>query len=465
MKILLINPPSSRFVYKDTNVKVGTPSHPLLTFGIIARTLLDDGHSVKILDLDLYEDNMGKILIDELDAFKPDYAGVTATTPVYPQMLEVLKVLRRHNPDITTVAGGVHITTFPKEALETNLVDIAVIGEGDFTFREILRNNDLASVKGIAYKKDGAALLTAPGELIKDLDGLPLPAWELYSLNKYKGSDLVERKSPCGLLETSRGCVFNCIYCNKSIFGSRYRVKSIERVIEEIKYMLKAGFKQIHIIDDGFSTNIERAKKICDRIVQEGLKFPWTLFNGVRVDRVDEELFVKLKCAGCWLAAFGIETGSQRLLDTVDKGVKLEQIRRAVSWAKKANIETFGFFMMGLPGETEETLQQTIDFAASLGLDLAKFDYTIPYPGTVLYNRLKDGGHIKADTWTKYICHGSPSEIYTHPDLAWEVIEKYYKKSYKSFYLRPKFILNRVVKSLLNGRILSDFKYFIQTKW
>lgn len=464
-RVLLVNPPYSQATYEQVDRKAGLLQNPVLGLAMVAAPLLDDGHDVRIADVEL-EDDPHECLVQTLKDFQPDYVGVTGTTPMAAEMGRIAEMAKEICPDAVTVAGGVHATTFPREMLERTVFDIAVIGEGDFTLRDILRGGDLGEVAGIAFRKSGEIVTTEARPLLDDLDQLPMPAWQLYDIQRYvHTSKLVERESPTGLLETSRGCVFKCVYCNKNIFGRKFRKKSPKRVVDEIKLMLELGFREIHIEDDGFSTDLKNAKAICDEIVRRGLKFPWTLINGIRVDRTDEELVGKLKEAGCYQVAFGVESGNQDILDRIQKGITKEQVRAAVAMAHRVGIETFAFFMFGLPGDTEETMQDTIDFACELPLDIAKFAITIPLPGTAMFDEYDQQGLIQTKDWAQYLFHDTSNPVYRHPNLEWETIIAYYKKAYRQFYFRPKLAARRIWRGIKTGHILHDIGYALKTKW
>ena len=270
-----------------------------------------------------------------------------------------------------------------------------------------------------------------------------------------------------GHLEISRGCPFRCVYCNKNIFGYKYRVKTVERVIKEIQFMLERGFKEIHIHDDCFTADLNRAKKICQEIIRRKLKFFWAANSGVRSDCVDYELFDLMKKSGCYRVSFGIETGSDAVLKVIKKGQTINDIKIMVKMAKKAGLETFGFFMMALPGETEHSLQQTINLSKELDLDLAKCAITLPLPGTPYFEQLSQEGRIKKTSWSNYTFY-SISKIrlvYEHPSLKWGTIEKYYKRFYREFYFRPKYVIKRLLKRLFDGNLINDIKYVLATRW
>lgn len=464
-KILFFNPPSRKNVYFSTNVSVGTPSYPSLTLATLAGDLIDE-HRVKVIDLDLLTHPF-KSLFDEIQSFKPDIIASSTTTPDYLTVKEIMYRIKEKYPSIKTILGGVHATTLPEEVSKEYCFDFIVIGEGDTVISELLSASSLKDVAGIVYRDSplGERAYTPKRRHIANLNTLSYPAWQLFPLQRYKNSRLSSRRNPVGLIETSRGCPFQCNFCNKLTFGSEYRAKDPKRTVDEMEYMLKCGFKEIHIIDDNFTQNIDRAKEVCLEIMRRNLKFPWSLFSGVRVDIVDFEFFKLAKRCGCWQVAFGIETGDQGILDKINKKITLSQTENAVKLAKKAGIETFGFFVLALSGETEESMRRTIEIAKRLPLDIAKFDICIPYPGTAFYKELKSEGRIRSEDWSKYNCHQIDEPLFDHPNLAWSTIRTYYKRSFREFYLRPNYIIRRFIRSLRVGDLLYDIHYFLKAKW
>lgn len=462
--ILFINPPSRKTVYLETNVKVGTPSYPNLTLATLAASI-PPSYKARVFDMDLVNNNISKLFQAILN-LSPKYIAITAKTPDYPYCETLFKKLKSHFPNIITVIGGVHVTALPQEAINAKCFDIIAIGEGDYILNEIINAKKISDVKGIYIKNKGRNYnFTGNRPLIANLDKLPFPSWQLFNLNLYKNSRLSSRKNPVGHIETSRGCSFNCNFCSKIIFGRTFRTKTVNRVVDEMEYMLECGFKEIHISDDSFTQNIKRAKDICREIIRRKLKFPWALISGVRVNLIDQEFFSLAKKAGCWLVGFGIETGDQKVLDSINKKTNLIQIENAVTMANKSGLDTFGFFIFGLSGENEKSMEKTIQFAKKLPLGIAKFDICIPYPGTKYYSDLKKEGRIKSENWSKYICHQTEEPLFEHPFTSWNLIEKNYKRAFREFYLRPSYIIPRFFRSLKNGNLFYDIIYFLNTKW
>jgi len=409
-----------------------------------------------VVDLDLVVDAWTE-LKRQVRYFRPEVVVVSAKTPVYPMAVELMSKLKNAYPKITVIIGGVHATICQEEVLGEGCFDVVVVGEADFALETILAKKDLSRFKGRVFRDKKSP--------IKNLDDLPLPAWGLFDLKRYENSRLSCRKNPAGLMETSRGCAYRCNFCCKDIFGTAYRMKSVKRVVDEMEYMLECGFREIHIADDSFTQDIDRAKKICLEIVRRGLKFPWSLINGIRVNFTDREFFRLAKEAGCWQTGFGIESGDQKVLDGVSKGTRLSQIRKAVRLAEEEGIETFGFFILGLLGETERSMGKTIEFAKSLPLSTAKFDLCIPYPGTGYYKLLASQGRILSRDWGEYRLHQIEKPLFEHENLDWETIGRYYKKAFRGFYLRPAYVWRRLKRDLQKGDLFYDLDYLLKSRW
>lgn len=446
-----------------TNIKVGAPSYPHMTLATLAGNLINK-HQVKIVDLDLYP-NYQKVLFNAVRRFKPNIVASSAKTPEYFAVKDLMTKIKDKYPKVVTIMGGVHVTVFPQEAAKEKCFDILAIGEGDKTISDILSAKKLSDVPGIAYRdnKSKKIIFTKKRELIQDINELPYPAWNLFDLCKYTNSRLSSRNNPVGHLETSRGCSYQCNFCNKSIFGTYYRVKNVTRVVDEIEYMLKCGFREIHIIDDSFTQNIVRAKEICREIIKRKLKFSWSLINGVRVNLVDQEFFQLAKKAGCWQSGFGIESGDQRVLNRINKKITLSQVKRAIKIAEIAGIDTFGFFIFGLSGDTIHSMQKTITFAKSLPLTTAKFGICIPYPGTPYFGELEKAGKIKTYDWSKYKIHQVDDPLFDHPTLTWNQIIYYRKKAFREFYFRPSYAIKRLKRDIKMGDLFFDITYFIRS--
>lgn len=459
-KVLFINPRLSFGIYKNTRLDSAVSQIPLLSLASLSGVLVREGHRAEILDL-VISDTPKRDLSAKLSEFSPDYVGVTFCTPAYNEVKEIAKMVKDFNQDIILIAGGPHISALPEDTLNDIPLDIAVFGEGEETLKEIVNGNVWERIDGICFKKNGVLRKNESRRLISDLDCLPLPDWTGFNIQKYKTSPLTSKISPVGPLETSRGCIYRCSFCSKNIFGYKVRTKSINRVMDEIESMLKRGFKEIRIWDENFTFQKERVLEICEQIRKRNFRFPWNLPIGVRADNIDRELLKTIVKAGCYLISFGIESGNQKILDGVAKGITLEQCRRAVRLAKESGLEVNCFFMFGLPGETEETLKDTIKFAIELNPNYAHAGIMVPFPSTDIFSQIERGKRIKTYDWSAYNFH-TTRNIYQHENLTWDIIFKYYNLFYRRFYLfrLNHIIVNRFRKNMFKRKLLFDLSRY-----
>jgi radical SAM superfamily enzyme YgiQ (UPF0313 family) len=384
MRTLLVNPP-----YPFSEI-------PIMPMGLayIAAVLEQGGNEVQVLDLLVSKCSNEKIR-SKVEEYEPDIVGVTSVTMNYPIASSILECCKGVNKDIITVIGGPHVTFCPEQTLnEAPWIDIVVRGEGEQTMLDIVGGKKLEDVDGIAYRSGGIKL-TRERSLIQDLDRLPLPARHLYPLSRYHALDC-----HCSLV-TGRGCPFNCIFCVGSKMGGRKaRYRDPRLVVDEIEQALDYGFTEVNMEDDLLTLNHRHVHAFCDEILARGLKFNWSVFS--RVDTVNLELLRKMKTAGCTWMLYGVESGNQQILDTVKKKITLDKIREGVRLGKEAGIDVMASFIIGLPGETKETLRENIRFAMELETTWG-FNVLSPFPGTeVRENAQEYGVEILTDDWTQY---------------------------------------------------------------
>ncbi len=460
--ILFVNLPSAFDVYRSTKVEVFRQIFPLLSFTSLSAFVKQECFQTDILDLGIEHDPYN-LLRRKLKEIKPRFIGITSTTPLFFEVKEISRITREIlGKDVKIIYGGPHATALPEESLNNSEVDIAVIGEGEQTLLEILQGKKLPEINGIFYKEGGNIFSTPAREFIDDLDSLPFSDISLYDISRYHCSKLVSKGTPVLHMETSRGCPNNCSFCNKSIFRRQFRTKSPQRVIDEIKYFIKHGAGELRVIDDQFATDINRAKEICRLILEENIKIPWNLANGVRVDRVDQEFLDLAKKAGCYQVGIGFESGDQNSLNSIDKGITLEQAAKCMEMVKKSDLESVGFFMLGLPADTEESMKKTINFAVKMMPTFAKATVTLPLPGTRLFAQYEKEGRIKTHDWSKYNFH-KIADVYEHPNLSQETLRRYYNLFYRRFYFNPRFLSMRFLKSLRDRTFWRDVYYGLKT--
>jgi len=432
MKILLIQPPA-----KFMKTTYGPP----LGLAYLASYAEKKGHTVKIVESNILNYKLRHIK-KEIKNFNPDIVGISATTQYIYEALSIAKISKKINPDCPTVLGGPHPTFRSREVLEKNpYVDIVVRGEGEETFVELLENigkNELRGVKGISFKIDGKVIENENRKLIEDIDGIPFPAYHLLSMDKYrtKKMDVCFYGEPGqrhGAVITSRGCPFNCIFCTNTLLGgNKWRARSPENVVEEVKLLKdKYNRKIIEFVDSTFTVDKKRAIRICQLIKEEGIDI--SLAVQTRVDFFDEDIAIALKKAGCVQVVFGFESGVQKTLDYLNKGFKLEDSERAVKIAKKAGFDPVGFFIVGVPGETKDMIDETIAFAKKLDLRFTGFNLFTPYPGTRAYDFAKENNLLLTEDWSKYRLFNLVMKI---PGFSVRELKKIRKKADNEFNYR-----------------------------
>ena len=445
MKILLLYPPG--------NTSFISPPLGLL---YIAATLLKDNHEVYILDY-LIENFTEEHLAGFIKDKKIELVGISVVTPLANQAKTVSEIIRKNFPEIKIIMGGPHPTLLPEETLKNcPAVDFLTLGEGELRLPKLiasLNENNFNSLDGLAFRQENEIVINPVAEYIEDLDRLPFPARHLVDLEKYSRK-MASRHFPATTMFTTRGCPFHCIYCSKPISGKMFRKRSPENVIKEIELLKRDfGIKEIIFYDDTITFDRERIWKICQLLIEKRLNIKWKCET--RVNLVDKELLQKMKEAGCYMIAFGIESGSQRVLDILRKGITLQQIENAVGWANSASISVLGYFMLGIPGETEEEIEATIKLAKRLNIDYAQFSIATAFPGTELYEIAKKAGKIDTD-WSKsfYALSGVKAET-SLSNVPIEKLREYLKKAYRSFYFRPGYIWRRIK----NIRTTDDLRY------
>jgi anaerobic magnesium-protoporphyrin IX monomethyl ester cyclase len=418
---------------------------PPVGLALIAALLEREGYPVTILDANALGLQPEEIVPLVTDA---DVVGLTAMTPTIGAAVRIARHLKQAKPNLIIILGGAHATLLPEETLTTSPeIDIIVRGEGEQSIIELLQaletKQPLDNVPSISYRENGKVISTKARLTNIDLDSLPFLAYHLLPWQKYKPHPPHGRALPFAAIVTSRGCPYHCAYCSKPIFGNKFRGQSPERVVEEVTYLKeKFGVKEIAFYDDVFTLNRKRAYAIADGIIKKGVKVYWTCET--RVNLVDKELLCHIKQAGGYAIAYGIESASPEILNILSKDITLEQVEEAVRASKEAGLQTIGYFMLGSPGETAETIQRTIQFAKELKLDFAQFAITTPYPGTELYNLyLKAGGNNIP--WENFVYAGSDQQIIPmKSQLNSSELQYWIRRAYREFYLRPSYLWQRI---------------------
>jgi radical SAM superfamily enzyme YgiQ (UPF0313 family) len=416
---------------------------PPLGIAYIAAVLEQANLKVSIIDAFIDQLSLYDLGI-KIEKINPNIIGITSNAYAAKYAMITAKYLKKKFPNKIVVMGGVFPTVTYEFLLQSKICDVCVIGEGEYTFKEFVENYDKPdvwdSIKGIAFlrKLDKRLILTPAREYIENLDELPFPSWHLFpKIEKYRKLRGITR-TPYLPIITSRGCPYLCNWCNKTIHGYKYRSRSAENVVAEIKYFVdKFHIKEIAIMDDTFTLNEFRVKKICYLIKKKKLDVFINLYNGTRADTITDSLLKYLTSVGFNRLTIGVESGNQNILEQIGKQIKLEQIEKSIKLAKKYHLIVDGFFIIGHIFDTPKSIIQTIKFAVDNAFDHAYFFTAIPFKGSKLYNLVKNQGHFLADFEQGsdyHIVEGIPA-FETH-QLTADQIKKYYKLAYKQFYLR-----------------------------
>lgn len=354
-----------------------------------------DRYDIRIYDLRTTGQDY-RDLAATVTRYKPDLVGMSSITVEASSLDSAARTVRKTGFQGPIVAGGPHPTAYPNEILSNRDIDYLVIGEGEETFRDLVEALDIESdptkVPGIVFRKDRSTMYSARRPLIQELDAIPQPAWDLVSFDAYEKfrSMSALRRNRYANLFTSRACPYKCIYCH-SIFGKKFRARSPENVLDEVKLLIdRHGVRHIEIVDDIFNCDLARSKKILDLLHAEGLSVDISFPNGLRCDRLDREFLEKLSRFPFTLICAPIETASPRLQKLIKKNLNLSRVSEAINWCADLRIYSRGFFMLGFPTETREELEATIDYAVKSRLHTAFFFVVVPFEGTELYQMSLD---------------------------------------------------------------------------
>jgi len=433
--VTLVNPPYPTQPYQHT-------PFPPLGLGYLAAVLEKNQYDVDVIDCqasNLSYDDFKR----ELSKRQPNIVGITSTTRLYNSALQIARITKEVRPDCLTVLGGSHATFWDEEALnECPQLDMIVRKEGETTFLELVQRLEagkyIHDLLGTTVRKDGKIIKNTDRPYIEDLDSLPFPARHLWPLEELRKVEDVF------YLTTTRGCIYWCEFCAAvRMFGRRYRMRSIKNVVDEIEYLHKT-YCATHFTfcDDAFTVDKARTEELCDEIKKRGLKIKWNC--GTRVDMVTKELLITMRDAGCVSVWFGVESGSQHVLDEMQKGISTEQTIRAVGWVRELGLTPAPNVLLGFPGETKESALKTIKFTQKISPDdMAYYNIATPLPGTPLYDRVKENGWLKITDFDKYDCK---TPVFETPMLSTKDLEELYAKAFRSFYLRPTFILRMFLK-------------------
>jgi anaerobic magnesium-protoporphyrin IX monomethyl ester cyclase len=442
-KIVLVNPP----------IMKGSFRHLLyLPIGLayLAAVLEEDGYEVTVIDCSALEIDHGKLRA-KLASLEPRMVGITSMATTIRSALLSARVAEEVCPHATVVLGGPHATFMDEQILnEEATVDVIVRGEGEQTMLDLAQNlsdsRALRKVNGITFRSNKQIVRTPNRSFIQELDELPKPSYRHFSLEQYRlfGRTILP-------VITSRGCPFHCSFCVSSrMFGKTFRARSPKNVVDELEWLRdEHGAEAFTFYDDTLTFDKKRIYEICDEIVNRRIDRPWDCQT--RVDKVSRKLLAKMSKAGCQQVFFGVESGCQQILDAVNKKTSIKQNEKAIKLAKDTGLFVTISVIIGYPGETLDTLKQTLDFIRKVKPDDAYLCVATPYPGTELRLLVEKMGWKMSSDWSLY---DTITPVFENPDLPSEEISKTRREFYDSFY-SPTYVFRRLMKRNFYSRIMA----------
>ncbi|HXF85232.1 MAG TPA: radical SAM protein [Anaerolineales bacterium] len=465
--IMLVNPPTpDGGLWIRTQHRVGRRTRENMVWPQVSlaqmAALLHPVYKVKVVDCNAERMSWPEFT-KLLDKYQPKYYLTQLTAPTLEN--DMYGCFLAHARGAKTIAFGTHITPIPVETMRPYpSLDFGLVGEPDLTIRDLLDhlenrfqerspeiiklfekhdpnykpslNEDgtvnMYGIKGIVWRKGEEIILNPPRPFIADLDDLPIPMHELLPLKKYR-MPLI--KGPFTFIVTSRGCPAGCTYCIKHVsYQYTARLRSPKLIMEELWQLKKLGINNIHMYADLFTVSRDQVVELCRLMIEEKIGIKWTCNS--RVDYVDEEMLSLMGKAGCRLISWGIESGNEQILKHARKGAYPDKAERALRWAKKAGIMNWGYFIIGLPGETEETIRQTIDFAKKLPLDIALFHVAAPYPGTPFFFEVVENKWFRPGTRWEQV-DMDKGTVLDYPNMPAERLLYWQKRAFKEWAFRP----------------------------
>lgn len=454
-KILLINPISSdekafiRIGRCQTQAQPGIECWPPVDLALIATTLREVNG---VSDIQLYDaqiDRNYERMLQFIEDETPQIIILNCTTPTVFSDIELAKWIKKENKDCLIIFFGLHATARPLDIMESSFVDCCVIGEPEDTIPLVVKhyieagNNDFMGVNNIFHLSKGNEIIeTRRNQNVSHSFLYQMPDRSLIDNHFYK---LQYNNKLFTIIQTSRGCPNQCIYCTTSLYSPHYVCRTVDSVLTEIKECIrKYKIKNFLFLSDTFTTDRKWVEEFCYRLIREKVEICW--MSNSRIDKIDYSLAKLMKASGCWIMSLGIESYDESILRRAKKNITRAQIIQTVNILHSAKIKIIGYFMFGLPGESKESICNTINFSTSLPLDYAYFYHTTPFPGTILYEMAKKNHWLITSDWKQY-AHGKKA-LLAYDGLPVKDIEKYVRKAYCKFYYRPR----QIIKQLLTIR-------------
>ena len=447
--LVLCEPP---FLFWDRSMdrlREGEETVPGMGMLVLAAVARERGYQVHLVDAKgqgASVDDVARRIV----GLRPDYVGLSATTISVTNAARIAQRVKALLPGVVTILGGAHVSAIPERTLEAfPSLDFGIVGEGEISLFELLAGLEagrcVETVAGLVYRRDGRVHTSPRAPYLDDLDALPLPAWDLLPdfPHRFQPSLFSYPRTPVATLITSRGCPFSCSFCDRSTSGKRGRMHSVEYVVRLCRHLVGLDVRHIIFVDDLFTVRKQRVIDLCEAFLDEGFTFSWSCNSHPNL--LDFQTMQLMRRAGCWQIAYGIESGSQRILDVVKREVRIPRMRETLRMTRAAGIRTKGYVMIGHPTEGLDSLAETAAFLKQVELDLCQITKFTPYPGTPAYPTIRSYGSFEED-WEQM---NAMNFKFIPTGLSEDTLETYFDHFYRTFYTRPD-ILWGLVKLLLH---------------
>ncbi len=449
LRILLVYPNiTKRERYSSAIGESGGQQIPLGLF-YLASYVRKYGFDVNVIDAEA-NDLDNQFVLEQIEKLNINIVGISTTTVSFHRALKLGEEIKNKLKNIFLVVGGPHISCNYSHAMSFNVFDVGIMNEGEATFLKLLKNiengESYYDIEGIVYQNNDELIVNPRREYIKNIDRLPFPAYDLIpDINIYSPPPCNYLKSPVANIITSRGCPNQCTFCDNNTFGNKIRFRSAEDIVDEIEYLIREfNVKEIAFVDDTFTISKKRIYDIFHLVKKRGLEFPWTCM--ARINNVDYDLLKFMKENNCWHISFGIESGDQEILNVIKKNILIETIYEKIEMCYRLGILTKGFFIIGHPKETLETINKTISFATKLKLDDIVVTINTPMPGSYQFEHASEYGVLHSEKIDQFN-YWNP--VFVPTGLTEEVLRSKHREFYRKFYLRPR-VLWRYFKSFLS---------------
>ncbi len=466
--IVFCEPP---YVFWDRSMdrlRQGEETIPGMGVLMLAAVGRERGYDVHLIDAKAHGTPLDDVA-QRIARLQPDYVGLSATTISVNNAARIAERVKDLLPGVVTILGGAHVSAIPERTLQAfPSVDFGVVGEGEISLFELLARIESGAavddVPGLAYRRDGLVVANPRAPYIDDLDALPMPAWDLLPdfPHNFQPSLFGYPRTPVATLITSRGCPFSCTFCDRSTSGRKGRMHSVASVVDLCRVLVDRGTRHVMFLDDLFTVRKDRVVDLCHAFLDEGFDFTWSCNSHPNL--LDADTMKLMKRAGCWQIAYGIESGSQRILNVVKREVRLPRMEETLRMTRAAGIRARGFLMLGHPTEGIDSLRETEEFLKKVDLDLCQITKFTPYPGTPSYPTVQQHGTFDED-WEQM---NAMNFVFVPNGLDEDTLERYFDRCYQAFYRRPDVIwgLTRVIlrQPRFAGRLAASARVYLTTK-